>query len=159
MRIYICGAYPRRDTFRERASQLRAIGHEITSSWLEETWDPNTPLTALDRAQRTEIAMQDMAEVIESDALLAFTEPADTPYTRGGRHWELGVATCCAVHQGWGKDVLNGYRVFIVGPREHIGHDLPLVEHYETFYDFVKFGLRATRNEIDRVFEDGNHAV
>jgi hypothetical protein len=47
--------------------------------------------------------------------LISFTDGAPA---RGGRHVEFGMA------YAWGK------RLIVVGPREHVFHALPLVEHY-----------------------------
>lgn len=107
MKIYLCGRYGRKSELREYASILAAEGHEITSRWLYEEHLDDDVLTP------TELricAQDDMHDIRLCDLVLVFSEAEDSPYGRGGRHFEHGYATAL------GKSCL------VVGPFENIFH-------------------------------------
>lgn len=90
MRIYLAGRYGRRLELRAYAERLRALGHEITSRWLDgehEAFDA-TPT----REQMIEWSYDDISDICDADVLIAFTEPPTSEYSRGGRHVEFGYA-------------------------------------------------------------------
>ena len=57
--------------------------------------------------------------------LVAFTEQPRSGNSRGGRHVELGIA------------IGSRKRIAVVGPRENIFCWLPVIEHYETWDEFL----------------------
>lgn len=119
MKVYLAARYGRRDELRRYAADLMTHGHQVTSRWLagqHEAGDPNQPEGTID--EQGEWAKEDMADIHRADALIAFTEAVDSPYSRGGRHVELGVAL------GYGLHCL------VVGPRENVFHCLPEVAWY-----------------------------
>jgi hypothetical protein len=79
----------------------------------------------------------DFDDVREADVCIAFTEPADGPQGRGGRHTELGIALAL------------GQRVIIVGPREHVFHCLPDVERYERWPEARDRLLAADASQVE----------
>lgn len=118
--FYLAGRYARRQELRAVAEELQELGHAVTSRWL--FVDASLPDRLLPRGGRpAEIAEMDFDDVKRADVCLAFTEPANGPQGRGGRHVELGIALAL------------GQRVVVVGPREHIFHCLPHVEQYENW--------------------------
>lgn len=120
-RVYFCARFGRRDELRSYRAALMAdaLGrrYEVRSSWLDvagglsadgvELVSEDGTRPERDAAYARRAADADLAEVIASDLLIAFTDGAAG---RGGRHVELGVALAL------------GIGVVVVGPREHIFH-------------------------------------
>ena len=67
-------------------------------------------------AESREVAVRDTDELASADVVVAFTERADSPYGRGGRHVEMGMALALGKH------------VICVGFQENIFYTLPGVE-------------------------------
>jgi len=99
------------------ADELEEAGFKITSRWLESP----RPLTAIEfepGGVGGDLASMDLDDLRRSQMCLAFTEEAAVgPAGRGGRHTELGIALGL------------GLKVILVGPREHIFHALPGIDH------------------------------
>lgn len=114
MKAYLAAAFGRQAEIRTYRDQLTAIGHEVTSTWLDHEesakYDPPGPLWG----ERAEI---DIADIHKADTVISFTDGA---LARGGRHVEYGIAIA-----------LNKRRV-IVGPMEHVFHCLPGFIHIES---------------------------
>lgn len=107
MKAYLAAAFGRQAEIRTYRDQLVAIGHEVTSTWLDHEesakYEPPGPLWG-------ERAETDIADIHKADTVISFTDGAPA---RGGRHVEYGIAIA-----------LNKRRV-IVGPMEHVFHCLP----------------------------------
>lgn len=143
MKIYLAARYSRREELCGYREQLRALGHEVTSRWLngahqisdggQPTGDHGEALvegdarnagddgsqTARAASLREQFAREDFADVLACDLLIAFTEPPRSNASRGGRHVELGLAL------GRMK------RVWVVGYRENLFCWLEDVRFYE----------------------------
>lgn len=90
LKLYLAGRYGRRLELRAYAEQLRAIGHTVTSRWLDcehEAFDD-----APTREQMLDWAEDDTSDINDADVFVAFTEAPDSQYGRGGRHVEFGYA-------------------------------------------------------------------
>jgi len=139
MKIYLAARYSRIAELRNYRDFLQAKGYTITSRWLNgahHITDNGTPIDE-DAAAiidgddgstsyfatrlRTQFAHEDLQDIIDCDALIAFTEPPRSPFSRGGRHVELGIAI------GLKK------QLYIVGHRENIFCWLPDVWYFPTF--------------------------
>lgn len=111
MRIYLAAAYGRQLEMRGVRTQLRQMGHLVTSRWLDQdtemTFSPAAILHAPPAAQS--MARRDMADIEQAHMVINFT---DGQPARGGRHVEFGYALAL------------GKRLSIVGPREHVFHTL-----------------------------------
>jgi hypothetical protein len=140
MRLYLAARYSRRLELCAYRSQLADLGITVAGRWLDgahQLSDKGVPIAdtgeALvedgsdDRAAelRTKFALDDLSDVLSSDALVAFTETPRVSTSRGGRHVELGIA------------LGSGIPVTIVGPRENIFCWLPEVIHYETWAGYL----------------------
>lgn len=128
MRFYLSAAWMRHAELAAYAEELRALGHEVTSAWhdIREdlTGDDGHRMSATPEA-RAVIMARDLQDIRDAHALVAFAEPAGSPYTRGTRHFELGAAF------GWGKIL------FLVGPREEmLGHWHRHLIAMDTWADF-----------------------
>ncbi len=123
MKIYLCAAYPRWRTLVDYRGQLEDLGHVVTSRWLNAggalTDDGVRPEGTVQ--QRADFAVMDLHDLLGADCLITLTEPPGSPYTRGGRHVEFGVALAASK------------RLIVVGPRENVFHCLKGVEQYDTW--------------------------
>lgn len=81
MKIYIAAPYPLRDLAIDIMSELKCMGHSVTSRWLKVPDEMND-----------EFARQDLADVTEADLLLAFNPRGWEERGTGGRHVEFGYA-------------------------------------------------------------------
>jgi hypothetical protein len=116
MRFYFAARFSKRFALRQFRQQLEALGHIVTSRWLDaEGEDPG----ALGRC-----AAEDLIDVVTCDTLVNFTEEPRCN-SRGARHCEFGIGLA-----------LNK-RLVIVGPREHAFHFLPQVECFASWADFL----------------------
>lgn len=97
MKIYLAAAFNRKAELQSVKKALVEMGHEVTSRWLDGDPDPRPHL----------VAQRDLADIDDSDLLVVFTAPRETPET-SGHHFEAGYA--------YGKDI----PVWIVGPAENV---------------------------------------
>jgi hypothetical protein len=119
VKIYLCARYGKRDYLLACRAQLELAGHDVTSRWLDTSWEgKGEGSSAAPPEYRQQYAVKDLQDVEECDLLIAFTEPPDQG-GRGGRHVELGAAIA------WGK------RVFVVGHYENIFCHHPRVEFFK----------------------------
>jgi nucleoside 2-deoxyribosyltransferase len=91
------------------AGVLIQRGHKVTSRWHDEEF----PTPDLTDARRRVIATEEIADVLESDAMVLIASPDKVP---GGKFVEAGAAI------GAGK------RVIVIGRRENLLLWHPLVE-------------------------------
>lgn len=139
MKIYLASRYSRREELCGYRQRLEALGHKVTSRWLNGSHqidDKGTPIgdqgTAILEGEllphgigaiavAAVVACEDVEDVRSADLLIAFTEPPRSGASRGGRHVEFGLAL------GLGTPIL------IVGHRENIFCWLPDVSFYPDF--------------------------
>lgn len=118
MNIYIAGAFAAQERLRAIRDSVEALGHHVTSTWLDESdTDSASP-------QWDEYALRDLMDI--GYATLLILDTAD-PDARGGREWEGGYA------QG------QGLPVWLVGPRRSVFHTL-VTRQFKT-WDAVLKGL------------------
>lgn len=86
MKIYISAGFTARERLRPIRDALWAMGHEVVSSWLDETAQPaSMPRDVFFK----KLGIKDVAEVQSADLLISdHLEPS----TSGGRDIEMGVA-------------------------------------------------------------------
>lgn len=129
MRIYLAADYVRKHEMRGCRDVIEALGHEVTSSWIdtpdhvEDAGIGSSAITDGNYMDYASYAKTDWNDIHVSDMLVLFTTGE---LTRGGRHTEFGLALA------WGK------MTAIVGPREHVFHCLPEVAHHKTWLAFVR---------------------
>jgi hypothetical protein len=129
MLIYLAAAYPRHPEMRRYRDQLEAMGHKITSRWIEgeeiEADDGTVEAIARVKPRTLErFAKTDIEDIDKATCMISFT---DGTLARGGRHAEFGYA------------LATGLQLVVVGPREHVFHHMPEVEHFETWEAAVRF--------------------
>lgn len=112
MLIYLAAQSRRRLELCGYQADLETLGHIITSRWLRDTHEVeengSTPLV-----HKTDVA--------RAQLVIAFTEPPRSPASKGGRHFEAGMA------YAWGK------MLWVVGPREHVFYHLNEVRQFDTW--------------------------
>lgn len=137
MKIYLASSYARKQEMRAAADLLRHHGHRVTASWID-SQQPEQPYPGQDGGMMLAYeAMKDLLDLAEAHCVVSFTEAPGSPYTRGGRHVEFGVA------------LARGKRLYVVGPREHIFHYLHEVVCCDSLAEVVEHlrGVEAQRNE------------
>lgn len=129
LKVYLAAPYSMKDLINARASELRAGGVEVTSSWLNEPHAPTTQMGELTDDQHRTYAVQDVKDVAAADILVFHTEPTKT-IVRAGRHVEFGIAI--------GIGLTRPMPIFVVGTdNENIFHHLPQVWMHEP-WEIVK---------------------
>ena len=127
MKVYLAARYDHRVVLCGYREELRACGLEVTSRWLDGFHTLGAGLddqsnNAAPPMTRRKMAEEDWADVLAADALVFFCEPEHTDSKRGGRHVEFGAALAL------------GKRVLTLGTnRENVFHELPAVEHHDTW--------------------------
>lgn len=114
MKIYLAAPFTTQDRMRGVRDVLTALGHDVTSSWID--LDEIGEATDFDPSRCAPHAAADTADLLRADAVAVFTDCGQS--TTGGMHVETGIALAA------------GRQIFLVGPRRNIFHTLPRVEHY-----------------------------
>lgn len=123
-RVYLASRFSRLPELNQYRIELAREGIEVTSRWLlgghewEGVDDDQIPP---EHAMR--FAQEDLQDILRSDAIVCFTEPARSGPSRGGRHVEMGYA------YAMGKPVI------VVGHRENVFYTLPDMQFCPTWED------------------------
>ena len=128
MKIYLAARYSRGGDLRETRTKLEALGHTVTSRWIDgdhQISDAGLSDEAK-AAERTRFALEDWEDLLAADCVISFTERPRETNTRGGRHVEYGAALAA------------GKRCIVVGFRENVFHCLPQVEFFETESEMLR---------------------
>jgi hypothetical protein len=123
MRIYLAARYSRVSEMQQYAIQLAAIGHEVTSRWIQRSHQMLTEMS-LDNPHyglEARFAQEDLEDLKKADCILCFSEAPRSTNSRGGRHVEFGAA------MAWNM------RLIIIGPRENVFHHIPSIEVYDNW--------------------------
>lgn len=123
--VYLAARFGRRAEMTKKRFDLRVMGIEVTSRWLEEP-DEHHDMD-FTTGEATVLKDADFADIDRADTLILFTEAPPFPTTlasRGGRFVEFGYA------------LARGKRVVVVGPVENLFTGQ--VERYETWEAFIK---------------------
>ena len=129
--IYLAGSYSRRDEFKGYAEQLKALGYNIVSRWLEETHGLDIQPTDLTPDLNRTYAEQDLDDIEQSDIFILFSYDQQTLTKRNGRMVEFGYALA---------NYRNGFqpeRIIVCGPKENIFTYLEEVELFPTWEELL----------------------
>lgn len=121
MTVYLAARYSRREELCIYADELRSIGHEVTSRWLDgnhEQADESDPTNE----DLRHWAVEDIDDIDRAGWVICFTGGEKST----GRNIEFGYA----LGRGAGHQLLG-----IVGPRESVFHHLPCVKVFDTWAD------------------------
>lgn len=83
MKIYIAAKYAKRYELRLVVDQLRAMGHECTSQWID---------NGEESKGQQDAALMDLADVDRADMVVFLAEPHRSQNIGGGRWFEFGYA-------------------------------------------------------------------
>ena len=138
IRIYLAASYRRRQELCLYADDLKALGHEVTSHWLDGSHDWHG---ARDRVapvgEQSLWAVEDLADIDRADALFLFTEHSDKP-SRGGASAEFGYA------------LAKGKSIAVIGPRTHVFTCLPYVKWFWSWQHFLaRVAPEVTAGSVD----------
>jgi len=123
MKIYLAAQYSRLLELREYRGDLEALGHVVTSRWIDH--DPRATYAGLLDWECEMIARKDWKDVRDAQCVVLFTE--DASRSRGGKHVEFGIGLALR------KTLL------VVGPRENVFHHLPEVRHFSCWEDALNY--------------------
>jgi hypothetical protein len=112
-KFYLAGRYGRREEIADYAAQLG----NVVSEWLYG-----------DKDTYAESAARDLSNLDRATTLVVFTE-LPVEYANAG-----GLGGC---HVEFGYALGQGKRVVVIGPRCPIFHYLSVVEHYDTWEEFM----------------------
>ncbi|MBU0959850.1 MAG: hypothetical protein KKB31_07925 [Nanoarchaeota archaeon] len=119
LNVYLAGSYFRRDELRDRAAELEADGHHVTSSWLQGDYNTTAKVTDYTKQQLNSFAIADIWDIDGSDVFIVFS---DAPtYAGGGKHFETGYA------------YKAGLPIIVIGDIEHAFHALHGVQQFDTW--------------------------
>ena len=125
LKVYLAAPFQWKDEINKRADELRALGIEVTSSWLLEPHKPTTQMHEVDPKIREQYAIRDVADVSAAD-ILVFQPDTTKTIIRAGRHVEFGIAI--------GIGISRPLPIFVVGDDyENIFHHLPQVRHFPSW--------------------------
>lgn len=135
--VYLAARYGRRDELWKYAALLLVAGIRCTSSWLNETSPLTVRMRDVKENELREIALTDIRDIGEADALVFFAEDQEKQPPRGGRHVEFGYALAL------------GKEIHVIGERENVFHHLPQVVIHATFDEFLcQIGLHTVLTKI-----------
>jgi hypothetical protein len=126
--IYLAARYSRHAEMRQIRDALHEVGHTVTARWIDQHGgDVLESFVAAklnsDPEYCAAYAKVDLDDLEAAELVVSFTS-ADGG-GKGGRHWEMGWAHA------------NHKRLALVGPREHVFHTLPEIEHYDDAAAFL----------------------
>lgn len=131
MKVYLAGAWSRREEIHKVAKQLKRMGVEITARWLEE---PESPKGASRDKWLRETALVDVEDVLRADAIVRFSDAdvmgfplASAKLVSGARMFEMGLA--------WG----NNKPVIVVGGHQNVFDYLPNITHVKDIEQLYKW--------------------
>lgn len=139
MKFYLAARYSRRAELAGYAAELRKLGHEVTSRWLDGSHEVDDDGLSVEAPmlQRRRFANEDWADLQAADAVVCFTEPPRSTASRGGRHVEFGAALA------WDKSV------HVIGHRENVFCCLGAVAFWETWSEFLASERECAAGEVD----------
>jgi len=133
LKVYLAARYSLKDEIAQKVQELRDLGIEVTSRWLEEPHAPSTSMDELSGDLLEMYADTDVHDIKRAHMLVFFSQDPKTPGVRGGRHVEFGIAHAL------------GKTIVVVGPRENIFHFRDNVAQFDT-WEFAKQYLISQSN-------------
>lgn len=103
--VYIAARYDDRLEMVEWANALKAMGHEVSSRWLDGSHD-----VANSDDDRERFAQEDYEDVAFSEVVLVNSPRSRFGTGRGGRHVEFGIALAAR------------HKIILIGERENVFH-------------------------------------
>lgn len=126
-RVYLASRFSLQKEHLPRIADLEANNMLCCARWITEEPELSAETTPGLDELRAEWGQKDYNDVVDADAMVAFSESPDGDVpgrSRGGRHVEFGIALAL------------GIPIIVVGPKENIFHYLVVpnrIEHVETW--------------------------
>jgi hypothetical protein len=117
--VYLSAAYSEKNRVKQFALRLHNFGIKVTSTWMDESYEPDVKMSDVPESFLKETACNDCSEMDEAEIMVLFSVPCTTLTVRGGKHFETGYM----VH--------SGKEVYVIGPKENIFHHLSNMTHFE----------------------------
>ena len=129
MRFYVASRLSCRPQLHEVRSKLRSLGHDVISTWLDESGDYSNSLE-----QAKKVAMRDLCQISQVDVLILDTTSPISKDGGGGRETEFGFAL----------GQFQNKKLWRVGPIKNVFHALVDLsfENFEELLDYVKEGKK-----------------
>jgi hypothetical protein len=136
MKVYLASWFNSKDEMNIRARELRDVGIEVTSRWLEEKVNSNAQVQDIDDEYLRETAQVDLHDILLSDTVVLNIPSAqelktlDMPtasWARGGRHFEAGFQYATMVFFSYLPPMIQfrgTRRLILVGYKENVFHYL-----------------------------------
>jgi nucleoside 2-deoxyribosyltransferase len=121
LNIYLAGSFSRKDELSRHARELRRMGHQVVSRWLDENVPANSELTDFTPDYLQKTAVLDIEDIDLADVIMLFSVDPSIAVKRGAHHFESGYA------YGTKK------KVIIVGPYGNNFHYLPDITRCATW--------------------------
>jgi len=136
LNIYLAARFSKRSTLEQWAHKLQGLGHVMVSRWAlrdsdHKLVDGLSPQAAT--SERIRFAREDIEDIHRCDMVLSLMEEPRSN-GRGGRHVEFGYAMALTK------------KMVIIGPKETVFHEIPEVDHFETFDEFYVHISRYSLN-------------
>lgn len=129
MQFYLAARYSRAEEMREVQSHLEALGHKVTSRWIEQPHGADSDIIRSRQDIAEQAAVEDLEDLTAADVVISFagngSSKKEKP-SKGGRHVEFGVGLA-----------LNKESV-VIGTPENAFHWLPNVDRYDTIEDYIE---------------------
>ncbi len=130
LNIYLAARYSRNAEMRLYRDEIINIGHKVISRWIDQHGGNLLESFVAEKlnsdpAYCSKFANIDIQDMQNADIIISFTSKDGGG--KGGRHFEFGWSI--------GMKKLN----VIVGPREHIFHTLPEIQHFTNWDDCKKW--------------------
>ena len=129
MKFYVASRLSCRPQLHEIRTKLRAMGHEVIATWLDESGDYcENP----DHARK--VALRDLCQISMVDILLLDTTSPISKDGGGGRETEFGFAIGQYQHK----------KLWRVGPAKNVFHYLADLsfDSWDDFLEYVKEGKK-----------------
>jgi nucleoside 2-deoxyribosyltransferase len=118
MRVYLAAGISSRASTLKKANELRGMGIEVTSRWLNETGSNLIEYADIDTRRMAAHATRDVQDISRADMLVRIASPVGHRCRGCGRHWETGYAYA------------NDKPIMVVGHIENVFDALPSAEEY-----------------------------
>lgn len=151
LRVYLAAPFAWQPKMRRHAAELRNLGIEITSRWLEETGSLTGEVENMDPKYCADTAAMDVMDIVDCNIFILFTPGNEDledstiskkSWARGGRHFEMGLACGLRLLRAYMNDMAGTFpRVLVCGPAENIFCRFDPVEQFDTWDQIVAYLL------------------
>lgn len=160
LRCYLAAPYAFQNQIRKYAEELRSLGIEVTSRWLEDTAPLSCEITDISPAHSADWAYRDIQDIAESNIFILFTPSEEAlefcdiskkSWARGGRHTEMGFALGLRLLNGALSSMKTAQpQIIVCGRRENIFCFYDPVEQRDSWDTTLAYLLEIAHHGQDR---------